>query len=110
MEYRLLGRSGLKVSTLMLGTMTFGGKGEFAKTGALDIKGAQRQIDMCLDAGVNMLDTADIYSDGLSEQIIGDALDRSRRNRVMLASQVRFATGAQGPHNRGLSRHHRIKA
>lgn len=110
MEYRLLGRSGLKVSTLMLGTMTFGGKGEFAKTGALDIKGAQRQIDMCLDAGVNMLDTADIYSDGLSEQIIGEALDSSRRNRVMLASKVRFATGAKGPNDRGLSRHHIIKA
>ncbi|MFT8676121.1 MAG: aldo/keto reductase [Acetobacter sp.] len=110
MEYRLLGRSGLKVSTLMLGTMTFGGKGNFAKTGNTDVQGARRQIDMALDAGVNMLDTADIYSDGESEEIIGTALDAGRRNRVMLGSKVRFPTGTKGPNERGLSRHHIIKA
>lgn len=110
MEYRLLGRSGLKVSTLILGTMTFGGKGEFAKTGNTDLNGARRQIDMALDAGVNMLDTADIYSDGTSEDIIGEALDSVRRNRVMLATKARFPTGDKGPNDRGLSRHHLIRA
>lgn len=110
MEYRLLGRSGLKVSTLILGTMTFGGKGEFAKTGNTDLNGARRQIDMALDTGVNMLDTADIYSDGTSEDIIGEALDSARRNRVMLATKARFPTGDKGPNDRGLSRHHLIRA
>ena len=60
MQYRTLGRSGLKVSTLTLGTMTFGGTGPFAKVGATDLAGASRQIDLCLDAGVNLIDTADI--------------------------------------------------
>lgn len=110
MEYRLLGRSGLKVSTLTLGTMTFGGQGAFAKTGNTDMQGARRQIDMALDGGVNMLDTADIYSAGASEEIIGDALSNGRRNRLMLASKVRFPTGTKGPNERGLSRHHIIQA
>ena len=110
MDYRLLGRSGLKVSTLILGTMTFGGKGAFAKTGDTNAEGARRQIDMALDAGVNMLDTADIYSDGASEEIIGEVLDKARRDRLMLASKVRFPTGTKGPNERGLSRHHIIKA
>ncbi|CAI9119316.1 aldo/keto reductase [Brytella acorum] len=110
MDYRLLGRSGLKISTLILGTMTFGGKGAFAKTGDTNADGARRQIDMALDAGVNMLDTADIYSDGASEEIIGEVLDDARRNRLMLASKVRFPTGTKGPNERGLSRHHIIKA
>ncbi|MFT8717941.1 aldo/keto reductase [Acetobacter sp.] len=110
MEYRLLGRSGLKVSSLILGTMTFGGKGDFAKTGNTDLAGARRQIDMALDAGVNMLDTADIYSDGTSEEIIGEALDADRRNRLLLGTKARFPTGSKGPNERGLSRHHLIKA
>jgi len=74
MDYRFLGRSGLKVSTLTLGTMTFGGKGFFAKAGSTDLAGARRQIDRCLDAGINLFDTAEIYSTGLSEQILGQAL------------------------------------
>jgi len=109
MEYRLLGRSGLKVSTLTLGTMTFGGKGAFAKTGNTDVEGARRQIDLCLDAGVNMLDTADVYSDGLSEEIVGEAI-AGRRDKVLLASKARFPSGDKGPNNRGLSRHHLIAA
>lgn len=68
MDYRQLGRSGLKVSALTLGTMTFGGKGSFAKTGNTDPAGARRQIDMCLDAGINLYDTADVYSTGLSRR------------------------------------------
>ncbi|WP_254908081.1 aldo/keto reductase [Sphingobium sp. GW456-12-10-14-TSB1] len=74
MEYRLLGRSGLKISTLTLGAMTFGGLGAFAKTGDTDLAGARRQIDTCIDAGVNSIDTADIYSARKSEEIIGEAL------------------------------------
>ena len=61
MEYRVLGRSGLKVSVLTLGTMTFGGKGPFAKVGATDAAGARRMVDLCLAAGINFYDTADIY-------------------------------------------------
>src|SRR5918992_1062596 len=73
MEYRQLGRSGLRVSTLTLGTMTFGGGGRFANVGSTDVDGARRQIDMCLDAGINLIDTADVYSDGASEEILGQA-------------------------------------
>ncbi|MGZ4274242.1 MAG: aldo/keto reductase, partial [Solirubrobacteraceae bacterium] len=61
MEYRSLGSSGLRVSSLTLGTMTFGGQGNFANVGDTDLAGARRQIDMCLDAGVNLIDTADVY-------------------------------------------------
>jgi aryl-alcohol dehydrogenase-like predicted oxidoreductase len=67
MQYRPLGRSGLMVSTLALGTMTFGGKGFFAKAGATDVKGARRLIGVAIDAGINLLDTANVYSLGLSE-------------------------------------------
>ena len=66
MEYRRLGRSGLFVSTLTLGTMTFGGRGDFSAVGSTDVVTATRQVDMCLDAGVNLFDTADIYSGGES--------------------------------------------
>jgi aryl-alcohol dehydrogenase-like predicted oxidoreductase len=109
MQYRTLGRSGLKVSTLTLGTMTFGGEGMFAKVGNTGVKEALRQIDMCLDAGVNMLDTADIYSHGRSEEIIGECLKHGRRNRLLLASKVRFPMG-DGPNDGGLSRHHIVKS
>jgi aryl-alcohol dehydrogenase-like predicted oxidoreductase len=109
MEYRLLGRSGLKVSTLILGTMTFGGKGNFAKVGSTDLAAARRQIDMSLDAGVNLLDTADIYSDGFSEEIVGEAI-AGRRERLLLATKARFPMGEKGPNDRGLSRHHLIRA
>jgi len=89
MEYRQLGRSGLRVSALTLGTMTFGGRGDFAKTGATDITGARRQLDMALDAGVNLVDTADVYSLGLSEEIVGQAI-AGRRDRLLLATKTRF--------------------
>jgi aryl-alcohol dehydrogenase-like predicted oxidoreductase len=110
MDYRQLGRSGLKVSSLQLGTMTFGGEGAFAKTGSTDVAGARRQIDMALDAGVNMLDTADIYSSGKAEEIIGEALTDGRRGRLLIGSKVRFPTGTKGPNERGLSRHHIVRA
>src|SRR3712207_7564742 len=82
MEYRRLGRSGLFVSALTLGTMTFGGQGGFGKVGSTDVAGARRQIDMCLDAGVNLFDTADIYSGGDSEEILGEAIAGRRRSEV----------------------------
>ena len=109
MEYRLLGHSGLKVSTLILGTMTFGGQGNFAKVGSAGIEDARRQIDMSLEAGVNMLDTADVYSNGLSEEIIGQAI-AGRRNKLLLATKARFPMRDKGPNDRGLSRQHLIRA
>jgi aryl-alcohol dehydrogenase-like predicted oxidoreductase len=107
MDYRPLGSSGLQISALTLGTMTFGGVGNFKNVGATDVAGAKRQIDMCLDAGVNLIDTADVYSNGRAEEIIGEALGGGKRDDVLLASKVRFRMGA-GPNMAGLSRHHII--
>jgi aryl-alcohol dehydrogenase-like predicted oxidoreductase len=89
--------------------MTFGGRGNFAKTGSTDVAGARRQIDMCLEAGVNLVDTADVYSQGVCEEIVGEALDGGRRERVVLATKARFRMG-EGPNDAGLSRHHLIEA
>ncbi len=108
MEYRLLGRSGLKISVLTFGTMTFGGETVFAKTGSTDVEGAKRQLDLCLEAGVNIVDTADVYSKGRSEEILGEALD-GRRSRLLVATKARFPMG-QGPNDQGLSRHHLVAA
>jgi aryl-alcohol dehydrogenase-like predicted oxidoreductase len=108
MHYRQLGSSGLRVSALTLGTMTFGGRGDFAKVGSTDVAAARRQIDLCLDAGVNLIDTADVYSGGLSEEIVGEAL-ADRRDRVLLATKARMPMG-EGPNDAGLSRHHLIAA
>jgi aryl-alcohol dehydrogenase-like predicted oxidoreductase len=108
MDYRQLGRSGLRVSTLTLGTMTIGGEGNFASVGAVDLAGARRQIDLSLDAGVNLIDTADVYSGGVSEEIIGQAIE-GRRDQVLLATKARMPMG-DGPNDAGLSRHHLIEA
>ena len=108
MEYRQLGRSGLRVSTLTLGTMTFGGAGAFKHVGTTDRAGARRIVDHSLDAGVNLVDTADGYSDGLSEEILGEAI-KGRRDRLLVATKARFPTG-DGPNDEGLSRHHLIGA
>jgi aryl-alcohol dehydrogenase-like predicted oxidoreductase len=107
MEYRRLGRSGLYVSALTLGTMTFGGQGGFSKVGATDVAGARRQVDMCLEAGVNLFDTANIYSAGESEEILGEAIS-DRRDDLLLATKVRMPAG-DGPNDTGLSRHHIIR-
>jgi aryl-alcohol dehydrogenase-like predicted oxidoreductase len=107
MEQRQLGASGLRVSALTLGTMTFGGKGNFANVGDTGVEGARRQIDLCREAGVTLIDTADVYSDGASEEILGRALE-GRRDDVLLATKVRFPMGA-GPNEAGLSRHHVIE-
>jgi aryl-alcohol dehydrogenase-like predicted oxidoreductase len=109
MEYRQLGRSGLKVSTITLGTMTMGGKGKFASVGDVGLDDARRQIDMCIDAGVNLIDTADVYSGGASEEIVGEALGGKRKGGVLIASKARFPMG-DSPNDRGLSRHHLIQA
>jgi aryl-alcohol dehydrogenase-like predicted oxidoreductase len=108
MEYRQLGRCGLYVSKLTLGTMTFGGRGQFRDVGETDLAGARRQIDMALDAGVNLIDTADIYSGGAAEEILGQALS-GRRERVLIATKSRFPMGS-GPNDAGLSRHHLVEA
>ncbi len=108
MEYRQLGRSGLRVSALALGTMTFGGRGGFAASGATTSAGASHQLDLALDAGVNLIDTADVYSAGLSEEIVGQAI-AGRRERLIIATKARFPMG-DGPNDAGLSRHHLIKA
>jgi aryl-alcohol dehydrogenase-like predicted oxidoreductase len=107
MDYRQLGSNGLRVSALTLGTMTFGGQGNFAKVGSTDIAGARRQIDMCIDAGINLIDTADGYSRGLSEELVGEILE-GRRSDVLLSTKVRMKMG-DGPNMEGLSRHHVIE-
>jgi len=94
------------VSELTMGTMTFGGTGAFADVGSTDTEEAERQVDMCLDAGVNLIDTADVYSSGLAEEILGQVL-RGRRDQVLLATKVRMGMG-RGPNDSGLSRHHII--
>ena len=106
MEYRQLGHSGLRISALTLGTMTFGGRGGFSAVGATGIDGARRQVDMCLDAGVNLIDTADVYSGGLAEEITGEVV-KGRRDTLLLSSKVRMAMG-NGPNDAGLSRQHII--
>jgi aryl-alcohol dehydrogenase-like predicted oxidoreductase len=108
MEYRQLGRSGLRVSVLTMGTMSFGGGGNFANVGATDVEGARRQLDLCRHAGVNLVDTADVYSDGRSEEIVGDALGDSRDD-WLIATKVRFPMSPGGPNDAGLSRHHIIR-
>jgi aryl-alcohol dehydrogenase-like predicted oxidoreductase len=106
MEYRQLGASGLRVSTMTMGTMTFGGGGKFAKVGQTGVDEAREQVELCLDAGVNIIDTADAYSDGASEEILGEVL-KGRREDVLIATKVRFAMG-DGPNDVGLSRQHII--
>ena len=105
MEYRLLGRSGLKVSTITMGTMTFG-RAKDGVLGNIDTKDARKQIDQCIDAGVNLIDTADVYASGASEEIVGEALGKKRAG-VLIATKARFPTGP-GPNDRGLSRHYLI--
>src|SRR5436190_22686715 len=109
MRLRSLGRTGLKVSELALGTMTFGGRGKvWDAIGALDDKESTALVDRALEAGVNLFDTADAYGDGESERILGRALG-SRRKQVLVATKVGFPTGP-GPNDEGLSRAHILDA
>jgi aryl-alcohol dehydrogenase-like predicted oxidoreductase len=105
MEHRRLGESGLKVPELSLGTGTFGGGGEFFDAwGATQAEGARRLVDICLDAGLTMFDSADIYSDGRAEEVLGAAI-AGRRDRVLVSTKATFRRG-EGPNDVGSSRHH----
>ncbi|CAN7201200.1 aldo/keto reductase [Phenylobacterium sp. LjRoot225] len=108
MEYRLLGRSGLKVSVFSFGAMTFGGAGMFAGIGDTKGSDAKRQIDMCLDAGVNLFDTADMYSAGQSEAVLAEALGE-RRKQVLIATKF-FGKMGEGVNDHGASRLHIVEA
>jgi aryl-alcohol dehydrogenase-like predicted oxidoreductase len=108
MEYRQLGGSGLKVPVLSFGVATFGGGNEFFRAwGSTDVAEAKRLIDICLDAGVNLFDTANIYSKGLSEEILGEAL-AGRRDNVLISTKATFPMG-DGPNDMGSSRYHLIR-
>ncbi|HYG32420.1 MAG TPA: aldo/keto reductase, partial [Methylophilaceae bacterium] len=109
MEYRQFGKSGLKVPALSFGTGTFGGTSEFFKRwGDTDVKEATRMVDLCLDAGVNFFDTADIYSFGASEEILGQAL-KGRRDKTLISTKATFSMG-DGPNDKGSSRYHLVRA
>ena len=105
MEYRFLGGSGLKVSALSFGTGTFGdARSRFKAFGTNGPEEATRLVDICLDAGINMFDTADVYSDGAAEEILGHAI-KGRRDNVLISTKATFRVG-QGPNDVGSSRHH----
>jgi aryl-alcohol dehydrogenase-like predicted oxidoreductase len=109
MEFRTLGRSGLKVPVLSLGTGTFGGSNEFFRAwGNSGVDEATRLVDICLEAGVHMFDTADIYSDGESEKVLGGAI-AGRRDKVLISTKTTFKVGP-GPNDVGSSRYHLIRA
>jgi aryl-alcohol dehydrogenase-like predicted oxidoreductase len=109
MEYRRLGGSGFNVPALSFGTGTFGGKGEFfAAWGQTDVKAATRLVDICLDAGLTMFDSADVYSAGAAEEILGEAI-KGRRNQVLISTKATFRRG-EGANDVGSSRFHLIEA
>lgn len=109
MEYRRLGGSGFKVPVLTMGTGTFGGKNDFFKAwGATDVAEASKLVDICLDSGLTMFDSADIYSDGAAESILGQAI-KGRRDKVLISTKATFRSG-QGPNEVGSSRFHLIQA
>ncbi|MCD6025032.1 MAG: aldo/keto reductase [Fibrobacteria bacterium] len=109
MEYRQLGNSGLRVPELTFGTGTFGGNGPFFKDwGALDVRGATRMVDICLEAGLNLFDSADGYSYGAAEEILGQAI-QGRRDQVLISTKGTFRTG-KGPNDYGSSRWHIARA
>ncbi|MFG2618854.1 aldo/keto reductase [Streptomyces sp. NPDC048507] len=109
MEYRQLGTSGLKVPALSFGAGTFGGQGPlFGAWGTTDAQEARRLVDICLDAGITMFDTADVYSAGASEEVLGQAV-KGRRDRVLLSTKAGLPTG-EGPTDAGTSRSRLIRA
>jgi aryl-alcohol dehydrogenase-like predicted oxidoreductase len=107
MEYRQLGRSGLKVSLHSLGTMNFAAEGFFGMIGSLAPKEAARLVDVAVDHGVNLLDTSNAYTTGKSEEVVGDIL-KDRSKQILVGTKVRFAMG-EGPNEQGLSRFHIIE-
>jgi aryl-alcohol dehydrogenase-like predicted oxidoreductase len=109
MEYRQLGHSGLKVSALSFGAGTFGGAGDFFRAwGQTDVDEATRLIDACQEAGVNLIDTADVYSRGLSEEILGQAI-AGKRHELLISTKATFRMG-EGPNDLGSSRQHLIRS
>ncbi|RKP43843.1 aldo/keto reductase [Trinickia fusca] len=109
MEYRNLGQSGLKVPVLSFGAGTFGGTGPlFSNWGTTNADEARRIVDICLDAGLTLFDTADVYSDGASEQVLGEAI-KGRRNSVLISTKASLPTG-DGPNDAGSSRSRLIRA
>ncbi|PQO26897.1 aldo/keto reductase [Blastopirellula marina] len=105
MQYRQLGKSGFKVPVLSFGTGTFGGSGEFFKAwGSTDVAEATKLVDICLDAGLTMFDSADIYSSGAAEEILGQAI-KGRRDQVLISTKGTFRSG-EGPNDVGSSRFH----
>src|ERR1700761_3541628 len=108
MEYRRLGKSGFSVPALSFGTGTFGGVGRLAAWGSTDATEARRLVDICLDAGVSMFDTADVYSAGESERVLGAAI-KGRRDKVLISTKATFRVG-DGPNDVGSSRQHLLAA
>lgn len=109
MEFRRLGASGLKVPVLSFGAGTFGGKGPlFGAWGNTDAGEARRLLDICLEAGLNLFDTADVYSDGASEEVLGQAI-RGRRDKVLISTKTALPMG-EGPNDAGASRARLVKA
>ena len=110
MDYRRLGASGFTVPALSFGTGTFGGKGEFFQAwGSTDVKEASRLIDICLDAGLTMFDTADIYSAGAAEEVLGGAIKGRPRDGLIISTKATFRFG-DAPNDVGSSRHHLVAA
>jgi aryl-alcohol dehydrogenase-like predicted oxidoreductase len=108
MEHRFLGRSGFKVPVLGFGAGTFGGEGPlFSAWGQTDAAAARRIVDICLDAGITLFDSADVYSNGASERILGAAL-KGRRARAIISTKIALRSG-DGPNDVGSSRHHLIE-
>src|SRR5215813_14161162 len=109
MEYRRLGASGLRVPALSFGTATFGGGNDFFKAwGSTDAGGATRLVDICLDSGVSMFDSADVYSNGLAEEVLGAAI-KGRREKVLVSTKATFRFG-NGPNDVGSSRFHLVRS
>ena len=107
MEYRFLGNSGLKVSVISMGTFSFGGEGVFSMVGNHGVAEARRLVDVCIDNGVNLFDTANMYSLGRSEEILGEVLE-GRRDDVLISCKARMKVGP-GVNDEGVSRHHLIR-
>jgi aryl-alcohol dehydrogenase-like predicted oxidoreductase len=109
MEYRQLGNSGLRVPVLSFGTATFGGGNDFFKAwGSTQIDEATRMVNLCLDSGVNLFDTANVYSDGIAEEILGKAIT-GLRDKVLISTKAVFPT-SDAINNFGASLHHLVKA
>lgn len=110
MEYRYLGRSGFRVPVLSFGTGTFGGSGAlFSAWGSTDVAQARRLVDICLDAGLNMFDSADVYSKGAAEEILGEAIKGRPRDSLIISTKATFRFG-EGENQVGSSRYHLVNA